>query len=171
MAISEITPLSIRPEVASAANDVDIDDRKEAIITKTATEDSISAAGRLSLEMSYEFRASSILEHIFLFGEHKMLILSFTLPLFLFSYPHSVPLASLLLSASVLCNSRVILSAKGRRRRIPEERRPRAKTDHPDDGGGGGGQLAPKRHRILSPFGSKINGESVNEFNIQQWRL
>ena len=43
MAISEITPLSIRPEVASAANDVDIDDRKEAIITKTATEDSISA--------------------------------------------------------------------------------------------------------------------------------
>ena len=44
MAISEITPLPIRPDddVASAANDVDIGDRKEAIITRTATENSIS---------------------------------------------------------------------------------------------------------------------------------
>ena len=44
MAISEIAPLSIRPGVASAASDVDIGDRKEAIITETTTENAISAS-------------------------------------------------------------------------------------------------------------------------------
>ena len=93
---------------------------------------------------------------------HLLFSNTFLLPRFPISARSSSRFLPLFVSASVLCNSRVILSAKGRRRRRRRTagRRPRAKTDHPDDGrsvGVRGDHLAPVVHPILSLFGSTVN--------------